>query len=119
MPRYAGLAPYFWVLVKKENVTGVTVHRLANKFDKGDVLLQENLTIRKSESVTSLFLRLSVLGSQMIMPAIEILNEKESGDKQDFSHYSYYSNPTTLAMKELKKEGKRPKIRRLCAPRTF
>lgn len=105
LPKYAGLAPYFWVLSKGEDVTGTTVHRMTQKFDEGNIFIQKEIKILSKESCHSLFTRLSQLGSEALIEAVGLTFTGKTGIKQNLESYSYYSNPTFKAYMELKKNG--------------
>ncbi|RME45643.1 MAG: hypothetical protein D6791_10220 [Chloroflexi bacterium] len=41
LPKYRGAHPHFWVLVKGETSTGVTVHYVDAGVDTGDIIIQD------------------------------------------------------------------------------
>ncbi len=45
LPRHRGPNPFFWAIDSGDAETGVTVHRLTERYDEGDVLLQERLVV--------------------------------------------------------------------------
>ena len=45
LPKYKGRDPINDVIKKKEKISGVTVHKLTNKFDEGEILYQEKILI--------------------------------------------------------------------------
>ncbi len=45
LPRHRGPDPFFWAIDSGEVTTGVSVHRLVEAYDEGDVLLTESLLI--------------------------------------------------------------------------
>lgn len=45
LPKYAGLAPYYWVLSQCGKKTGTTVHYLSDSFDEGNILEQKTIDI--------------------------------------------------------------------------
>lgn len=95
LPRYAGVAPTFWVLSGGEKKTAVTIHYLDNEFDTGDVALQEEIGIPSGISVHSLYLRCCEIAGQMI---VEVFRRSESATlshtKQDATRRTYFSSPT-------------------------
>lgn len=105
LPRYAGLAPYYWVLCNGEQDTGTTVHYMAPKFDAGNILVQKRIAIESGESVFHLFQRLAVLGGEALVEAIPLAREQFPGECQDLSKYSYFSNPTMASYFDLRKRG--------------
>ena len=45
LPRHRGPDPYFWAIDSGDHETGVTVHRLTERYDDGDVLASSRLVI--------------------------------------------------------------------------
>jgi methionyl-tRNA formyltransferase len=72
LPSYAGLAPYFWVLSRGETETAVTVHYMTTEFDRGNILVQNRIQIKKDESAFRLFLRLALAGSGALKEAVDL-----------------------------------------------
>lgn len=105
LPKYAGLAPYFWVLANDEKETGVTVHYMTLKFDQGNILKQEKLPIFDIDSAHNLFLRLAELGNQMLAESVDLVFDGFNGTCQNLENYSYYSHPSNAAYKSLCKNG--------------
>lgn len=105
LPAFSGLAPYFWVLSNGEKSSGISVHFLTKSFDKGDLLGQELVKIEKDESCMSLFLKKSLIGSNLLIDSFERMSQGYLGIKQNFEKYSYFSHPTTRAYFRLKTNG--------------
>lgn len=105
LPKYAGLAPYFWVLKNGEQFTGSTVHYMTLKFDEGNILAQQSVKILNDETVCHLFGRLAFLGNRLLLEGIEKALCGDPGRKQDFAQYSYFSNPDRPAIRSLNKNG--------------
>jgi folate-dependent phosphoribosylglycinamide formyltransferase PurN len=105
LPKYAGLAPYFWVLANNEKVTGTTVHYLVKGFDKGNILAQSTLPIENGISIFELFLNLCKEGKHRLVEAFIEMEKGNQGTEQDLTQFSYFSNPTSKAYFKLKKNG--------------
>jgi len=105
LPSYAGLAPYFWVLAMGEKQTGTTVHYMSERFDEGNILIQERVDILPKESAFSLFTRLAVAGAKVLPQGIERALEGDPGIPQDHRRYSYFSHPTWEAYIKMKRNG--------------
>jgi len=50
LPRHRGPNPYFWPIDQGDPETGVTVHRLTERYDDGDILKQERVVIADQNS---------------------------------------------------------------------
>ena len=73
LPRYRGAAPIQWSLIRGEKVTGVTIMRLDEGVDSGDILLQEEVAITPEETFASLHDRLAEIGARMLYQTIGML----------------------------------------------
>ena len=77
LPRYRGAAPVQWALLNGDDVTGVTIMRMNEGVDEGDILLQESIKIEYSDDTASLQERLAVLGADLIGKTIELISRGE------------------------------------------
>jgi folate-dependent phosphoribosylglycinamide formyltransferase PurN len=107
LPRYAGLAPYFWVLSRGEAETGVTVHHMTEKFDAGNVLTQRRVPVRPGVSAFALFEELARAGGEGLVTAIEAAARGCVGEEQCPAERSYFSHPTFRSYLELRRRGHR------------
>lgn len=105
LPRFAGLAPYYWVLAEGEPATGTTVHYLTSKFDDGHVLAVREVVIRPGESAFGLFERLCVEGRSALCEAVTRAERGDSGEAQPKRGRSYRSNPTMASYCRLRSHG--------------
>lgn len=64
LPSYPGKNPFYWVLIKNESMTGVSIHRLTEKFDAGEVVLRKEARILSDETQGSLRLSLAKLAGE-------------------------------------------------------
>jgi methionyl-tRNA formyltransferase len=71
LPRYRGAAPINWALIRGETKTGVSIMRMDEGVDSGDILLQEQTAIDPGETYDHLHDRLAVLGAQCLLCALE------------------------------------------------
>lgn len=105
LPRYAGLAPYFWVLAMGEKETGITVHYMTERLDEGNILSQSTLDILPKESAFSLFRRLSYLGAKTLIQGVERALSGDAGSPQDMRQRTYFAHPSCEAYRRMKKNG--------------
>jgi methionyl-tRNA formyltransferase len=73
LPRYRGAAPINWALIRGEEKTGVTIMRMDEGVDSGAILLQEETPIGRSETYGMLHDRLSVMGAELLLIALAML----------------------------------------------
>ena len=83
LPGYRGAAPINWAIVKGEKKTGLSVIRMNEKMDAGDIILQRGVNIEDTDTSESLGKRLSELGAILLIDAIRLIElDKTSFKKQ-------------------------------------
>ncbi len=84
LPKYRGASPIHYAVLNGEKQTGITIMKTDVGIDTGDIILQKTLDIGENETCGELFSRLSVLGAESIVEAINlILQNKAEFIKQD------------------------------------
>ena len=90
LPRYRGAAPINWAILNGEDETGVTIQRMAEGVDTGDILAQASTPIDVNENAGRLLARLAPLGAELL---VETVRKLEAGsakaEPQDESLSSY------------------------------
>ncbi len=71
LPKYRGAAPVNWAIINGETVTGVTVLRVVEKMDAGDILAQDFVEIGPEETAGELEERLATLGAPLLLKVLE------------------------------------------------
>lgn len=66
LPRGAGPMPLPWVILKGLEQTGVTIHKLAETWDGGDLLLQESFSLSGGENVEELLVKSQSLALKLL-----------------------------------------------------
>ena len=95
LPEYRGGAPIHHAVIDGKDKTGITIMYMNEKMDEGDILYQKEIDILDTDNTTTMFNKLSVLGSEMIK---EFIPKLISGDftpiKQDNDKATYAYNIT-------------------------
>ncbi|MBN1221516.1 MAG: hypothetical protein JXM69_21525 [Anaerolineae bacterium] len=108
LPRHRGLFPYFWVFAAGETETGVTIHWVDEKFDTGELLLQEKITVEPGDTITSLSYKSSLVGADMLVKAVNLI---AAGNPpritQDNRAASYHSWPKPADQRRFRQQGGR------------
>ena len=90
LPKYRGAAPINWAILSGENETGVTIQRMAEGVDTGDILAQADTPIDINENAAQLLTRLAQMGAGLL---VETVRKLETGlveaTPQDESRASY------------------------------
>ena len=71
LPKYRGAAPIQWAVIDGVQKTGITIQKMNEGVDTGDILLQKEYELAKDETGASLFDRLCELGAKAIVETIE------------------------------------------------
>lgn len=74
LPKYRGAAPIQWALLRGEPTTGVTIMRMNERMDEGDMLLQRATPVAPDETFGVLQPRLATLGAAALMEALAALH---------------------------------------------
>lgn len=90
LPKYRGAAPIQWALIKGERETGVSTFLIEKKVDAGKIISQKKVEILPEETCGELSLRLSVIGSELLVETINLVKEGQvAGIPQDEGLVSY------------------------------
>jgi len=73
LPKYRGAAPVAWALMRGEDETGVTIYRMNERMDAGDILLQQRVRILPGETAGALSVRLAELGGELAVTALDLI----------------------------------------------
>lgn len=73
LPLYRGCAPAQAAILNREPFTGLTVQRLAQGMDEGDILVQEKLALTGAETAGSLLDDAAARGAELLLKALDAL----------------------------------------------
>ncbi|MEW6008938.1 MAG: methionyl-tRNA formyltransferase [Candidatus Omnitrophota bacterium] len=86
LPKYRGAAPIARAIMNGESITGITIIRMDEKMDEGDIISQAKIAIDMADNALTLESKLSKLACQQILEVLNSLrNNKISFSKQDSS----------------------------------
>lgn len=77
LPRHRGPNPLLWIYYHDDRRTGVTVHRMNQRADAGEILAQEAFDLPRGFAVDRLYARKAELGARLL---VQVLNKLETGD---------------------------------------
>jgi methionyl-tRNA formyltransferase len=91
LPKYRGAAPIQWAIIKGERRTGVTIMKLDEGMDTGEIIAIEEVDILDDDDTQSVSNLLSVVGAELLL---KVLDEAERTGKlestpQDASQATY------------------------------
>jgi folate-dependent phosphoribosylglycinamide formyltransferase PurN len=110
-PEYRGATPAFWELYNGESTVGITVHRVAEALDAGDVLRQELFPLDSAPAIDPMryieSYRRDVLRPNGIRIIVEVVRAIAAGTAtsvpQDHSKATTYRTPDFKAIQELRR----------------
>ncbi|MFV8771326.1 methionyl-tRNA formyltransferase [Aerococcus viridans] len=70
LPKYRGGAPVHYAIWNGDKETGVTIMRMVKKMDAGDILTQVVVPIESDDTVATMFDKLSVAGTDLLMDTL-------------------------------------------------
>ena len=75
LPKYRGAAPIVWPILKGDPQTGVTIYRLVQRLDAGEILLQRATSIGPRETNIELHDRLARWSGELLLEALSSLEQ--------------------------------------------
>jgi len=92
LPKYRGPSPLFWQFRNGEEKFGVTIHRVTENFDQGNIVAQQSITMPDGVSKEDASNLLAKLAVKIILKALPLLQEGTVKEvKQDEAVASYQS----------------------------
>ena len=108
LPHYRGTDPIFWVLAKGEIETGVTIHKMDESIDAGDIIGQKKISILPEDTWHSLNWKCSKICGTNVAELLAISgNALPTGTSQGKVMGSYYGRPTRLGYADFRKQKRR------------
>lgn len=90
LPKYRGASPIQWCIVCGEEKTGVTIQKMDEGVDTGDIISTSEVEIGENETAEQLFDRLSHITAKLMVETVDsILNGTATYTKQNEAEASY------------------------------
>ncbi|MBI4647022.1 MAG: methionyl-tRNA formyltransferase [Bacteroidia bacterium] len=71
LPNYAGGAPLVWAIINGEKETGVTLFRLDDGVDDGDIISQRKISIKKYDTIQDVYKKAISVSKTMLIESIK------------------------------------------------
>lgn len=113
LPKYRGVAPYQWVLINGETITGVSIIYIVKKLDAGDIILQESYQIKDEDNSLTLHNILAEMGARLLCDAIELIKENKVIRKVQNEEEATYFKKIDKSMGKINWELSSKQIRNL------
>ena len=95
LPRFRGRSPINWVLVEGETETGVTLHYMVEKADRGDIVAQRRIAIAEDDTALTLHHKATAQARLLLREAYPLLaSGRAPRIVQDQAQASYYGGRT-------------------------
>jgi methionyl-tRNA formyltransferase len=86
LPRQRGYHPLNWALIWGDTQTGLTIHKIVDSFDAGDVYLQWSIKIEENDNIVSLRGKINDLVENVLKDFFS-----------NFEHYCWHPTPQNQA----------------------
>jgi methionyl-tRNA formyltransferase len=91
LPRYRGRCPLNWVLVHGETETGITLHYMEEKADRGDIVAQKVIPITPEDTAVTLLARMTAAAGELFRETYPRLRSGQAPRRpQDHARASYF-----------------------------
>jgi len=102
LPEYAGLNPTSWAIYNNEKYHEVTLHKMTNLIDGGDIVFSKRIKLSKNETALSLLSKSTSEGINLIKKFFIEISQKNIKSikfkKQDLKKRNYYSNSSSISL---------------------
>lgn len=75
LPKYRGAAPINWAIINGETETGITIIKMNEYMDQGDILTSRKVKIESEDTTGSLSDRLARIGADSLLETIELIEK--------------------------------------------
>lgn len=110
LPQYRGMMPTFWALLHGEQEITVTVHRMAQKIDGGEVLAEYPVPVAPTDSAFDLSVRAKLVAGQAVarlLPSLRTPFLRPAPRPVVPARQQYFKFPTRQHAQELRAAGRR------------
>jgi len=79
LPKYRGAAPINWAIINGETESGVTTFKLKHQIDTGNILFNEKVQIKDTDTAGDLHASLMETGAKLLLKTVFAIEAKHSG----------------------------------------
>lgn len=91
LPKYRGSTPIQSAILNGDSETGVTIMKMSEKIDTGEIIFQDKLEINKDDNAYSLKIRLANLGLKLLLDNLENLRANNFNLKKQNNKKATYT----------------------------
>ena len=111
LPKYRGRLAPFWAILNGEKETGVTIHTVDEKIDRGVIVLQRKIKIEPQDDYVSLTKKCYEIAPQLMIEALDLIEKygipKREKPKEKGSYYSIPTIKDALKYRKILKQRRR------------
>ena len=74
LPNYAGGAPLTWAIINGEKQTGVTLFKLDDGVDNGDIISQKSFFIEEKDTIKEVYQKATILSKEILLEVLLNIN---------------------------------------------
>lgn len=105
LPKYGGVLPVFWAMYYGEKNFGVSIHYMVEKIDKGDILSQVEIPLKKENSLFKNYILAFNKSVDALLLALENIKKKKIVNKFHPNEKQYFSFPISEEIRKFKQKG--------------
>jgi len=106
LPAYRGRATAFWPLYDGDDRTGVTAHRMTERFDAGPILTRRPVPIEPTDTVDSLYRKLATTGADLAVDLLDRYPDLPAETPNETTATDYHGLPGPAERREFRARGK-------------
>lgn len=74
LPKYAGGAPLVWAIINGEKSTGVSLFKLDDGVDDGDIIIQQEIPIEYEDTIKEVYDKVTIVSKDILLQAINSID---------------------------------------------
>ncbi len=90
LPKYRGAAPCNWAIINGKKKTGVTIIRMNERMDAGDIITSQSINISEDDTSEDIYNQLALIGAETLIATMGLIESgKERFIQQDEKLMTY------------------------------
>jgi methionyl-tRNA formyltransferase len=74
LPKYAGGAPLVWAIINGESSTGVSLFKLDDGVDDGDIIIQQEIPIEYEDTIKEVYEKVTIVSKNILLQALNSID---------------------------------------------
>ena len=107
LPSYGGLFPVLQAYRSGEEYTGVSIHTMESRIDKGRVLAQKEIPLRQTDTIAKLYEKCFTASVDALLEALDKVRVNDFRPVKNSYKPSYFSFPSKEQWRQFRQRGGR------------